>query len=783
MSTRSRPRPRSLSLRAGALVLMASLGCARSPCSPSTPAAPPGVDGGVAEAEPPRPLLPFRPLVADARLHAVRQHVRARAWRDASIALAAAQPPSLDAAEKCRWRYFAGRLASYSEDWHAARAAFDEAAEPHCPLASHAAFRAAEAHARAGFADVAVLRARAALSDPNLLARRDAETVLAEALATRGDRVGAAALWKASLERDPRGPRWVDTSVRLARALVDGVSVDGLSASVDAPRLVRRVLIEAPTLGGRAGADALAEQLARTSSARFTLDAEERVRRAQAALDGGDPQSAADDAGALLHDTKLVSGVACKAATVRAKASMRLKTVRSEDAWSEATRRCDGDPDRVAVLWAAAKALGGKSPDRALDWLRTLEASAPDHRLADDARLRAATIQADRGDRAAARSLLASVPDAYPSGDMGAEALFHLALLQLEDGELDRAAATLDRADGLPSGNDSYSSAGRASYFRARVDELAGAPTAAADRYAAVIERYPLAYYMLLARSRLAALDAPRAKALDASLEAKAAVTPPPAVPPALATPLAQRAFALLEVFEVDLARQALRDASALGPDAPDDARPLVGWAFDDGEAPEIGSFVARGRGATCAPVAPAGGAALVWQAAYPRAFEEIVVAESTANGLAPAVAWGVMREESGFFADVKSHADAYGLMQLIEPTARLVAKGTAHAADPVALRRPTVSVALGTKLLSSLVSRHKHMALALAAYNAGSGAVDRWMRERRSDALDLFVEEIPYSETRNYVKRVLSSQATYARLYDAPNLARWTEIPLQVTP
>ena len=79
------------------------------------------------------------------------------------------------------------------------------------------------------------------------------------------------------------------------------------------------------------------------------------------------------------------------------------------------------------------------------------------------------------------------------------------------------------------------------------------------------------------------------------------------------------------------------------------------------------------------------------------------------------------------------------------------------------------------------LLTTHKHPALAIAAYNAGSGAVSRWVAARGGDDLETFVEEIPYEETRNYVKRVLGSTVAYAYLYDRGHLDEVLRLPSKV--
>jgi soluble lytic murein transglycosylase len=119
--------------------------------------------------------------------------------------------------------------------------------------------------------------------------------------------------------------------------------------------------------------------------------------------------------------------------------------------------------------------------------------------------------------------------------------------------------------------------------------------------------------------------------------------------------------------------------------------------------------------------------------------------------------------------------------MQLIVPTAKWVASGTGLPSDEASLKRPEVSVELGTRLLAKLRTTHGHPALAIGAYNGGGGAVERWVTARTTYELDLFVELVPYDETRNYIKRVLSSQAAYAYLYDPTALKEPFGLPLRL--
>lgn len=149
----------------------------------------------------------------------------------------------------------------------------------------------------------------------------------------------------------------------------------------------------------------------------------------------------------------------------------------------------------------------------------------------------------------------------------------------------------------------------------------------------------------------------------------------------------------------------------------------------------------------------------------FPIAHRELIVAAAQKNSLSPAFVFGLIRSESAWVQDAKSHANAYGLMQLIPDTARRMAKAEKRAfANPLALYDPALNVALGTRYLSGMLQRFEgaHW-LAAAAYNAGPQRVDQWLAKRGDLEPDLFVETIPFKETREYVARVLA----FAVIYD----------------
>lgn len=149
----------------------------------------------------------------------------------------------------------------------------------------------------------------------------------------------------------------------------------------------------------------------------------------------------------------------------------------------------------------------------------------------------------------------------------------------------------------------------------------------------------------------------------------------------------------------------------------------------------------------------------------YPLVHREAVEAAARETGVEAAYILAIIRTESLFAPDARSSAGALGLMQLMPPTARRVARGRpAPTADD--LLEPETSIELGSRYLERMQERFGgHPALASAAYNAGPARVAEWLPERTLPA-DLWIANIPYTETREYVQRAMSHMTVFeARL------------------
>lgn len=154
------------------------------------------------------------------------------------------------------------------------------------------------------------------------------------------------------------------------------------------------------------------------------------------------------------------------------------------------------------------------------------------------------------------------------------------------------------------------------------------------------------------------------------------------------------------------------------------------------------------------------------WDCLYPTPYAMTVTQAAARHGVEPSLVWAVMRQESAFDPVVASPAAAHGLMQIIEPTARSLARDLGIEYSKAQLLTPAYNIELGATYLGKLLKRYDgRAALAAAAYNAGPGAASRWLETAPNLALDVFVARILYDETRNYVQRVVGNWARYRYL------------------
>jgi soluble lytic murein transglycosylase len=146
----------------------------------------------------------------------------------------------------------------------------------------------------------------------------------------------------------------------------------------------------------------------------------------------------------------------------------------------------------------------------------------------------------------------------------------------------------------------------------------------------------------------------------------------------------------------------------------------------------------------------------------FPMPFDSQLQSNAKKNNIDVAWAYAIVRRESSFMPDAASHAGALGLMQVMPGTARYLAK---KKIKKNSLFNPNRNVELGTQYMRYLMDKMDNNAiLATASYNAGWRRVQQWLPEKSNMPLDLWIETIPYKETRNYVKAVLAYQQIYSQ-------------------
>jgi soluble lytic murein transglycosylase len=164
-------------------------------------------------------------------------------------------------------------------------------------------------------------------------------------------------------------------------------------------------------------------------------------------------------------------------------------------------------------------------------------------------------------------------------------------------------------------------------------------------------------------------------------------------------------------------------------------------------------------------------------QIRFPLAYRSQIESGAQTQGLNLSWVYGIIRQESAFAVDARSRSGALGLMQLMPGTAQMVAKKIGlKLGNMKEVLEVETNISLGTAYLRQMLDKFDgNYMLATAAYNAGPGRAVRWSAENSCLPADVWVEMIPFDETRDYVKRVLS----YAKVFEARLGHQQTPLPI----
>ena len=725
--------------RLGGLAALSALvlaGCPRAPAGNA------GLDGDVGVADATADVVdatvdapPADPTLALPWTEAIR----AGHWKEAEEALAALPEGELKKAEV----RFARARVSLALGKHADAVARLEKLEDDLPL-----LRDAIAKVRAQAALVVGPYDRAA----DWYAGRPGAAswlISADAWDKAGDPVRARAQCDRVLGTDKR-PRALEERARALRMKIVRAKDGDAAAAADARWLATHALDDTTASSG----NELLEKLMKPAP----LTAEDLIARSKVLADAG----RSDDALRAAERAGNTSGAGGKITPID------LCHARAEALYKSRTRYPE-----AALAYRSCAAMGGL-------------------RAAEDSFLAARAFS--RGDRDGdALPAFASVIQRHPKTTWADQAEFHVARSHALSGRWKEAAQALDEyVKHFPAGHDkreaeryraiSHLNARDFKIARKLLEDLAGGDSDAFQqarwtnlaafaalkdgdrlhavaRWSEVARSRPLSWPALVARARLTAASAP----LPLTIEpAETGEAPQPLVvelPPPVDT--------LHRIGLDGDAEEALREREAL----------VTAKAQGRGTEALCKAYAMLDRGkrryqlslqipAQLLATAPGPRNRWAWECSYPRPHEGSIREREVSAKLPPDLLWAVMRQESAFDEEVVSPARAVGLLQLMPETAKAVARGAGLAHEEAWLARADHNITLGALYMRDLLDKlGENIALATGAYNAGPEAITRWQSHAKGESLDVFVETIPFLETRGYVVRVMGNLARYGYL------------------
>ena len=634
----------------------------------------------------------------------------------------------------------------------------------------------AELPAMAGWAGLYLGLARFRLSDyPGALAALDAagsegphgpETLLLSAYCLEGLKSPEALpRYRRFLEfpTQPLRPAALWRAAALAASAGDFPSAEGY---------LRELILDFPWTSSAEKAEPLARELARAAKTSFDPDSPESLRgRIEVLLDksqtakaqtliekydaapGADPAVALylkgkaqyarrdtlasiqlfEDAARMARDPLLSAWALYHQGRCYWRLSGPEDAARMEDLLGEALNRAKGLPDGVELAGACRKLLLLSRMERgrfqeALPLARELAASGQESAEArEQAAWLTGLIRFALGDYPGADADLAAFSATYPDSEYATGAM----------------------------------------YWLGRAKEAAGDRGLAGEALRRVLKRWPNGYYGMLAAARLAAIQPGAGAAGDSETGAAACLASGDHPVPEEARPYFERAAVLEAGLLPELAEHELAFLAACMPKDPAVALHLARLASDLGDhlaavravSRAFPDCLARGTREQLAPLR---------DIVYPNRFTDIITRNLAGSGVDPNLLRGLIRQESFFDPEAVSGAGAVGVMQLMPATAKSQAEKYGEKNFKAeSLRDPAVNIRFGIRYFLERYREYGgNPALALASYNAGRVKVGVWRDLLGGLDPELFVECIPYAETREYVKRILNNQAMYRMLY-----------------
>lgn len=604
-------------------------------------------------------------------------------------------------------------------------------------LADYAAFYQTEALLKlkrypAASAKAASIRT----SFPSSRVVRRSEKLYADIQYESGDYKGALKSYQSYIEKYPSGGDAVDASFSSARCREESGDAGG------ALLIYRSIWINNPASPLSARSQERIKPLERSGQKLSPYTAEELLKRASTLY-------AQSEYSASLKTLEMIPA-ASQSQTVKNRIDLRAGMAQyhlrqykqAEKQFIKASSSLLPGVRSEARFWQAKSLERQDLKERALAMYLELAGEGKKQEFADDALIEAAGLKRGLGQHAEAARLFDQAARLSTGSKAIAKSVWDSGWCRYLAGENPAAA---DAFKGLLADETQRE---KALYWLGRTLEKSG-DTAAASYYRILLDEFPAGFYATWHREQKGVKDTRE------SLDNRDALVELP-VPAGFDKARLLASLGMLEEARTEMAATRKKSGEKKG------QFPALAKVYL--EMRDYGSAITlfmQNR-----PVAWEKGALPLWTAGYPRAYSELVSQNAALNGLSEGLVYALIRAESGFAPAIKSSAGAIGLMQMMPATAKLTAREKGDF-NPQRLTVPECNIRLGTKHLNDLMKEYNGDVISMAAaYNAGSGALERWKKSFKGLKQDEFIESIPYQETREYVKKVYASAATYRQLY-----------------
>ena len=673
-----------------------------------------------------------------------------------SVVLVGAAPAGLS--PDLRERFATGLAAHKAGDWATAGREFADPVWAGTPLEDYALLFQAESQLRLG--DVVAARALATQAADRTPASGLTPSALMRAASVRreaGDPAGAVTTLQRVVTRLADGP----DAARARYALGEALLASGDQR--EAARVFQALWLQAPAALG----DATEGQLKALADAGVTPpppSAAERAARADRLLASGLIERARLEAEALVAEKPPADALE-RALRVLMNASRRLG--RDDAALAAANDGLAAAAPERRASWLLEQARLRQRRDRegALATLDRLVRDYPKSNAAPAALLLKAELLEAAARLAEAEKTYVKLAADYPDEDEAANALWRLGWIAWFRGNPVEATARWSRVQ-VARGGQSLREA--ATYWVGRAWERRGDRDQAGRQFAQLVKDSPRTYYGLLAAKRAPAAGR-GAAAGEPSGSGKSGMAPftfPTDPREGLqGDPRFDRAVALREVGLGEFADEEMDELTRRSVGEPRRLYALsAAYVADERYHMALRILRRSFQGA-----ARSGGASPreFWETFYPLGWRDALTAAAGRASLDPFLVAAVVREESSFYPRARSRVGARGLMQLMPDTGREVARvRQIPFPDAEVLDQPGTNLEIGSIFFGGLFREFGDARLAAAAYNAGPTRVREWWANRKTDDLEIWVEQIPYNETRAFVKRVMLSWQEYQRVY-----------------